>query len=202
MDVRLGGLDGVEAGDHAQPAGHVAGLVDKLEHGVGPVTAGVRQVQAGTSGAEAAGLVRGEALQPGHVTILDGYMKTYLNPGSLARNPAFTQAVVVEGQVKTIYVGGQNAVRPDGTIVGGTLAEQARQALLNVQAALAAAGATLKDVVRWSVAIVEGQPAAEGFAAFREAWGDAADPPAISVHIISGLANPQFLVEIDAIAVI
>jgi enamine deaminase RidA (YjgF/YER057c/UK114 family) len=129
-------------------------------------------------------------------------MKTYLNPGSLARNPAFTQAVVVEGQVKTIYVGGQNAVRPDGTIVGGTLAEQARQALLNVQAALAAAGATLKDVVRWSVAIVEGQPAAEGFAAFREAWGDAADPPAISVHIISGLANPQFLVEIDAIAVI
>ena len=129
-------------------------------------------------------------------------MKTYLNPGSLARNPAFTQAVVVEGQVKTIYVGGQNAVRPDGTIVGGTLADQARQALLNVQAALAAAGATLKDVVRWSVAIVEGQPAAEGFAAFREAWGDAADPPAISVHIVSGLANPQFLVEIDAIAVI
>jgi enamine deaminase RidA (YjgF/YER057c/UK114 family) len=129
-------------------------------------------------------------------------MKTYLNPESLVRNPAFTQAVVVEAAAKTIYVGGQNAVRPDGTIVGGTLAEQARQALLNVQAALAAAGATLKDVVRWSVAIVEGQPAAEGFAAFREAWGDAADPPAISVHIVSGLANPQFLVEIDAIAVI
>jgi enamine deaminase RidA (YjgF/YER057c/UK114 family) len=129
-------------------------------------------------------------------------MKTYLNPESLARNPAFTQAVVVEGQAKTIYVGGQNSLRPDGTIVGGTLAEQARQVLLNVQAALAAAGATLKDVIRWSVAIVEGQPVAEGFAAFREAWGDAADPPAISVHIVSGLANPQFLVEIDAIAVV
>jgi enamine deaminase RidA (YjgF/YER057c/UK114 family) len=129
-------------------------------------------------------------------------MKTYLNPESLARNPAFTQAIVVEGQAKTIYVGGQNSLRPDGTIVGGTLAEQARQALLNVQAALAAAGATLKDVIRWSVAIVEGQPVAEGFAAFREAWGDAADPPAISVHIVSGLANPQFLVEIDAIAVV
>ena len=42
----------------------------------------------------------------------------------------------------------------------------------------------------------------EGFAAFREAWGDAADPPAISVYIVSGLANPQFLVEIDVIAVI
>jgi enamine deaminase RidA (YjgF/YER057c/UK114 family) len=129
-------------------------------------------------------------------------MKTHLNPESLARNPAFSQVVVVEGPAKTIYVGGQNAVRPDGTITGDTLAAQARQALVNVQAALAAAGATLKDVVRWTVAIVEGQPVREGFAAFQEAWGDAADPPAISVHIVSGLANPRFLVEIDAIAAV
>jgi enamine deaminase RidA (YjgF/YER057c/UK114 family) len=129
-------------------------------------------------------------------------MKTYLNPGSLVRNPAFSQAVVVERPAKTIYVGGQNGVRPDGTVVDSTLAGQSRQALLNVQAALAAAGATLKDVVRWTVAIVEGQPVREGFASFQEAWGDAADPPAISVHIVSGLANPQFLVEIDAIAAV
>jgi enamine deaminase RidA (YjgF/YER057c/UK114 family) len=129
-------------------------------------------------------------------------MKTYLNPDSLARNPAFTQAVVVEAPAKTIYVGGQNALTADGVIVGETLAEQARQALRNVAAALAPAGATLRDVVRWSVAIIEGQPLMEGLAAFREAWGDAADPPAISVHIVSGLANPRFLVEIDAIAAI
>jgi len=129
-------------------------------------------------------------------------MKMYLNPDSLIRNPAFSQAVVVEGPAKTIYVGGQNAVRPDGTVVGGTLAEQTRQALLNVQAALAAAGATLHDVVRWTIAIVEGHPPAEGFAAFGEAWGNAGDPPAISVHIVSGLASPQYLVEVDAVAVI
>jgi enamine deaminase RidA (YjgF/YER057c/UK114 family) len=92
-------------------------------------------------------------------------------------------------------------VRPDGTVVGGTLAEQTRQALLNVRAALAAAGATLHDVVRWTIAIVEGHPPAEGFAAFGEAWGNAGDPPAISVHIVSGLASPQYLVEIDAVAV-
>ena len=109
---------------------------------------------------------------------------------------------MVEGAAKTIYVGGQNAVRPDGAVVGGTLAEQTRQALLNVQAALAAAGATLHDVVRWTIAIVDGHPPADGFAAFREAWGNAGDPPAISVHIVSGLAAPGFLVEIDAVAVV
>ena len=129
-------------------------------------------------------------------------MKTYINPESLVRNPAFTQAVVVEGPAKTIYVGGQNAVRPDGTVVGGTLAEQTRQALLNVQTALAAAGATLHDVVRWTVAVVDGHPLADGFAAFGEAWGSAGDPPAISVHVVSALANPLFLVEIDAVAVV
>jgi enamine deaminase RidA (YjgF/YER057c/UK114 family) len=56
-------------------------------------------------------------------------------------------------------------------------------------------------VVRWTVAVVEGHPLAEGFAAFREAWGDAPDPPTIGVHVVSGLAHPRFLVEIDAIAV-
>jgi enamine deaminase RidA (YjgF/YER057c/UK114 family) len=53
----------------------------------------------------------------------------------------------------------------------------------------------------WSAGRSPSSPAA-GFAAFREAWGDGGDPPAISVHIVSGLANPQFLVEIDAVAAI
>ena len=160
------------------------------------------QIQAGAPGAEAPGIRRGETLQSRHVTTLDGYVKTYLNPDSLVRNPAFTQAVAVDGPARTIFVSGQNAVLPDGTVTGDTLAEQAGQALANVRAALAAAGATLQDVVRWTVAVVAGQPVAEGFAAFREAWGDAPDPPTISVHMVAGLANPRFLVEIDAIAVI
>jgi enamine deaminase RidA (YjgF/YER057c/UK114 family) len=129
-------------------------------------------------------------------------MKKYINPDSLVKNPAFTQAVVIEGPAKTIYIGGQNAVRADGSIAGETLAEQTQQALLNVEAALTAAGATLHDVVRWTAAVVEGQPLVEGFAAFRQAWGDAADPPTLSVHVVAGLANPKFLVEIDAVAVV
>jgi enamine deaminase RidA (YjgF/YER057c/UK114 family) len=127
-------------------------------------------------------------------------MKTYINPASLPRNPAFTQVIVVESPARTIYVGGQNGILADGTLATGTLTGQARQALLNVQAALAGAGAELRDVVRWTVTVVEGQPVAEGFAAFREIWGDAGDPPTVSVQVVSGLANPQFLIEIDAIA--
>ncbi|MEP7024343.1 MAG: RidA family protein [Actinomycetota bacterium] len=129
-------------------------------------------------------------------------MKTYLNPDSLPRNPAFSQGIVVEAPAKTIYVGGQNGILADGTMAGDTLADQTRQALLNVQAVLAAAGAKLTDVVRWTITVVEGQPLGAGFAAFQEAWGVVADPPTISVQIVSGLANPRFLVEIDAIAAV
>jgi enamine deaminase RidA (YjgF/YER057c/UK114 family) len=128
-------------------------------------------------------------------------MKRYLNPDTLPRNPAFSQAVVVEEPATTIYVGGQNAIMPDGQIVGDTLGEQTAQALTNLEAALAAAGATIHDVVRWTIAVVDGQPLQEGFAAFARRWGNAGDAPAISVHVVAGLANPRFLVEIDAIAV-
>jgi enamine deaminase RidA (YjgF/YER057c/UK114 family) len=126
--------------------------------------------------------------------------KTHLNPDALPQNPAFSQAVVVEGPVRTVYLGGQNAVTADGSVVGDTLVEQTRQALTNVAAVLAEAGGRLADVIRLTVAVVEGQPVADGFAAFREVWGDAGEPPALTVYIVSGLANPRFLVEIDAIA--
>jgi hypothetical protein len=43
----------------------------------------------------------------------------HLNPDGLPRNPAFTQAVRVEGPGATVYVGGQNGVGGDGTVRAG-----------------------------------------------------------------------------------
>jgi len=128
-------------------------------------------------------------------------VKTHLNPETLPRNPAFSQAIVVESPGRTIYVGGQNAVSADGAVVGTTLGEQITQALHNVEAALAAADATLTDVVSWTIAVVDGHSMGEGFGAFQAAWGTEPDPPTISVLVVAGLANPAFLIEISAIAV-
>jgi enamine deaminase RidA (YjgF/YER057c/UK114 family) len=128
-------------------------------------------------------------------------MAEYLNPDGLHRNPAFSQAVVVTGNVKTVYVGGQNAVDASCAIVGkGDIAAQTEQALKNVEIALAAAGAGLEHIVKWNIYIVQGQPLLPGFEAFRRAWGDRPNPPAIAGLFVAGLAHPDFLVEIDAIA--
>jgi enamine deaminase RidA (YjgF/YER057c/UK114 family) len=126
---------------------------------------------------------------------------THLNPEALPANPAFSYAVRVDGGADTLYIGGQNGVRPDGTIAEG-MGAQAEQALDNLQTVLESAGASLEHIVKWTVLAVQGQPLDEGIAAFRKAWGNRPNPPAISVAVVAGLANPQFLVEIEAIAAV
>lgn len=127
----------------------------------------------------------------------------YINPPALHKNPAFTNVVSVMGPTKTVYVGGQNAVDLSGNIVGkGDLKKQAEQILTNIQGALVAAGARVEHVVKWNLYVVQGQPLKEGFEAFRSMWGNRPNPPAITLAIVAGLANPDFLAEMDAIAVV
>ena len=123
---------------------------------------------------------------------------THLNPAALHRNPAFSHGTIVDGGGRLIIVGGQNGVGADGAVVGSDLAAQTRQALRNVLAVLAAGGATQADVVKLTIYLVAGHDAREAFAASREIWG--AHPTAITVLQVVGLANPGFLVEIDALA--
>ncbi|RJP78394.1 MAG: RidA family protein [Candidatus Zixiibacteriota bacterium] len=126
----------------------------------------------------------------------------FLNPDTLHRNPAFSQVAVVSGTVRTIYVGGQNAVDTQGQIVGrGDITAQTEQVFRNLEAALAAAGASLEHVVKWNVYAVSGQPLQPAFAVFQRIWGQRANPPLISVLFVAGLAHPDFLVEMDAMAV-
>jgi enamine deaminase RidA (YjgF/YER057c/UK114 family) len=127
----------------------------------------------------------------------------FLNPDGLPRNPAFSNVVVVSGPVRTIYIGGQDAVDGEGNIVGiGDIAAQTEQVLRNLRTALAAAGAEPEHVVKWNVLVVEGQDFASGYAAFQRVWGDRPNPPVITAALVKGLAHPDFLVEMDAIAVV
>jgi len=127
----------------------------------------------------------------------------YINPAGLYKNPAYTQAVVVSGNTTTIYVGGQNAVDDSGNIVGkGDIGAQTEKALRNLETALAAGGAGLQHVVKWNVYILQGQSVQTGFEAFQKVWSQRPNPPVISAIFVPALAHPDFLVEIDAVAVI
>ena len=80
-----------------------------------------------------------------------------IRPDGLVHSPAFSHVAVVPPGATTIYVGGQNSVDADGALVGGDdVAAQSIRALQNVKTALAAAGASIDDVVQWTVLFVDG----------------------------------------------
>ena len=127
-----------------------------------------------------------------------------LSPEGLVRSPAFSHVAVVSGAVRTIYIGGQDAVNGKGDVVGkGDLAAQTTQVLTNIETALKAAGAGLEHIIKWNIYVVEGQSIQEGFAAFQKFWGDRpTPPPLITAAFVQSLGQPDWLVEMDAIAVV
>jgi enamine deaminase RidA (YjgF/YER057c/UK114 family) len=124
----------------------------------------------------------------------------HINPDTLHSSPAFTQVVRVPAGTDTIYVGGQNGVGADGTVVGAGMAEQTRQALANVRTCLEAAGATVADVVTWTILYVDGADVHAGLSAFGEFWPPDAAPPAITVVKVADVGPPGALLEIQAVA--
>ena len=127
----------------------------------------------------------------------------YINPDSLNKNPAFTNVVVVEGNVKTVHIGGQDAINASEEIVGkGDIVAQTEQILANLRVALEAGGARPEHIIKWNIYVVEGQPLQAAFAAFQNAWPETPSPPAITGVFVSGLAHPDFLVEMDAVALV
>jgi enamine deaminase RidA (YjgF/YER057c/UK114 family) len=125
-----------------------------------------------------------------------------IRPPGLVSSSAFSHVAIVPPGATTIYVGGQNAVDADGDLVGeGDVAVQSARALQNAKTALAAAGATLDDVVHWTVLFVDGVDLAAGYGAIASAI--ASDEPAlVTAARVAGLGVPGALVEISAIAAV
>jgi enamine deaminase RidA (YjgF/YER057c/UK114 family) len=127
----------------------------------------------------------------------------HLNPDALPKNPAFTQAVVVSGPAKTIYIGMQNAVDASRTIVGkGDLAAQTEQTLKNVQACLEAAGARPEHLIQWTIYVAHGQSIQAAYEVGQRWWGIRPNPPANTVILVPAFVPPDFLIGIEAIAVV
>jgi enamine deaminase RidA (YjgF/YER057c/UK114 family) len=131
--------------------------------------------------------------------------KEHINPPTLFQSldHGFSQAVAASG-TRTLYLSGQAAWDANKQLVGDAdLAAQARQAFRNVLIAVEAAGGIISDVVSLRIYIVDyGPDKAKAVGnALRETFSGPTKPAATWIGVAS-LADPGFLIEIEAIAVL
>ena len=122
----------------------------------------------------------------------------FSNPDSV-RPPGgnYTHSVEVEAGSRMLYVAGQTGMDIDGNIPDGIEA-QAEIVFDNIQKVLGASGFGMEDVV-FLKSFLTSREDRDGYQKVRSRiWGDI--KPASTFLLVSGLANPNFLVEVEVVA--
>jgi enamine deaminase RidA (YjgF/YER057c/UK114 family) len=127
---------------------------------------------------------------------------TLIQPAGLVASPAFSHVAVVPAGATTIYVGGQNGVDEKGAVVSDDVVEQSVRAVDNVTVALEAAGASLADVVQWTVFIAADADLGAAYGAIAPKLARDGAPPLVSAARVAGFGVPGALIEVSAIAAV
>ena len=126
--------------------------------------------------------------------------KTVINPPQMAAPNGYSYAIKKSGT--PVFISGQVALDGAGKIVGeNDAAAQTEQVFQNLRTVVEACGGTLDDVVKLTIFVTDPsyRPAV---AAARLKWFKEGQWPASTYLVVSALAVPTMLVEIEAIAMI
>jgi enamine deaminase RidA (YjgF/YER057c/UK114 family) len=122
-----------------------------------------------------------------------------VRPKTLPPTAGFSQVAKVTGG-QTIYVAGQVALDTARHVVGrGDFRAQAEQVFANIQAALAAAGADFSHVVKLNMYVLD-MANLPVLREVRDRYVNTQTPPASTLVEVRGLAQEEFLLEVEAIA--
>jgi reactive intermediate/imine deaminase len=122
-----------------------------------------------------------------------------INTAACAPTPPFYSQAVKVGPM--IFVSGQLARDAEGNVIGaGDMAAQTRQVIRNIRAVLNAAGADLQHVVKLTAFMTDMSRAGEAWRVREEMFGER--PPASTGVEVSRLTRPDFMIEMEVIAVI
>jgi len=128
--------------------------------------------------------------------------KTQISSPKL-RQPSghFSHAIAVEARGRLVFISGMTARRADGTIAGiGDIEAQTRQVCENVKAAVEQAGGTMDDVCRVDVFVRNMEHFDQIHKIRREYFTPPA--PASTMVEVTKMTSPDYLIEMNAIAVI
>jgi 2-iminobutanoate/2-iminopropanoate deaminase len=121
--------------------------------------------------------------------------------GERAEKRAYSRAVIAEGTVKTIWLAGHTgAVDDAGRSLAGDFDAQCRQTFRAIENTLAEAGAKLSDLVTMTVFLIDARYTTRMTELRSEIFGR--DFPASAAITVAGFAQPEMLIEIQAVAVV
>ena len=123
------------------------------------------------------------------------------NPAGLWTAPRLTQMVEVQG-ARLIYLSGQVAADAHYKVHSSDVRRQAHAVYDNIETALRAAGATLNDVVKTTTYLTDAAYIPASREVRMERYKDLKAPPANTLLIVSRLAEPEMLIEIDVVAAV
>jgi len=122
----------------------------------------------------------------------------YFSPESLPPTRGYSQVVKVGN---TVYIAGQVGITIDGNVVSkGDAATQARQIWQNLEAAVKSAGGELENIVKTTTYVTDITHSAAARQVRAELFPT--NPPTSTLLVVSQLASPDYLMEIEAIAVV
>jgi len=125
----------------------------------------------------------------------------FVKSENLPPSPGYSQAVEVRGG-RVIYLAGQVALDRSGKVVGeGDMRAQTQQTFENLKAALDASGAKFENVVKLNYYVVD-MTQLSTVREVRDKFINAANPPASTAVEVKRLAREQFLIEVEAVAVV
>lgn len=126
-----------------------------------------------------------------------------IDPPELLKIPEIVNVSIATG-ARIIHISGQTAVDIEGKVVGTTHLDQSRLVFRNLRTALEAAGATLADVAKLNIYMVDySWDALEALmAAAKEVFGEEYPLTASTLVGVASLWLPDLLVEVDAVAVV
>ena len=123
--------------------------------------------------------------------------------GTWQQNRSFSPAVITAGaDQRIIWLAGHGAPQtPDGMSLAGDFEAQARQSFANLQATLENCSAKLADIVQMTVFILDMRHG-DRFTEIRKDYYPDGNYPGSALITVAGFAQPEMMVEIQAIAVV
>jgi enamine deaminase RidA (YjgF/YER057c/UK114 family) len=125
------------------------------------------------------------------------------NPPGMASPAAYSQVVEVNGPHRIVFLAGQTGQDANGKLAAGGIRAQATQVMENIKTALASVGGGFEHIVKLNTYMLDIERDGATYREIRASYfSNKAALPASTLLQVSRLANPEYLLEVEALAIL